>query len=810
MKRPWAGIAAGGILTGVLVTAALLPAGAATVAGTPPAPDTITTFAGGVGGPDPATRVSMEPCGLRYADGALYVGSEGAVRRIDPATGWLTDVAGDGAFGPAADGVRATGAAITGACNLAVDAHGNDLLTEGGGISVVASHAGTFYGKTMRAGYIYPIASFLGAVVDVEPGADGTLLVTVDGFAENHTQAPGGAQIWAIAERGGTVYGQRMTAGHDYVLAGELAQTNTPNDGELATQAWLTPNIGNLRVDRAGNLVVADPGYQLVRVIAERAGTFYGLPMRAGRSYDIAGDWKVSGDSGNGVPATKALLYEANSLTLDSHGNVLIADGGQVRVVAEASGTFYGVSMRPGYIYTIAGTTEPEQARPAVYAGDGGPARTAVFDTVAVAVDGAGNVALTSDTGRVLLVAERSGTFYGIAMTAGDIYAIAGNGDHEQSGDGGAATSAEFNPDGVAYDRADGLTLIPDIGSGGTATARLRAVPSRSGTYFGRAMTAGDIYTIAGGVAPVARSGVPATDAGFSFTRGTQLAVTSAGNLVVAQYDLNVVQVVAARSGTFYGVSMKTGYVYTIAGTGKAGYAGDGGPAAAAELDDPASVAVDGNGNVLLADGPRVRVIAAKTGTFYGQQMTANHIYTIAGDGSYTYSGDGGPAAAAGMAPDEVAVDNAGNVLISDSANCRVRVVPPRSGTFYGVAMTAGDIYTIAGDASCGVEPGDGDPATAVSLSGNLETAVDSAGNVLLNDDEFVQLVAEKSGTFYGQKMTAGDMYAIAGTLALPNVFGDGGPATRAYLNVAGLAVTPAGTVLIADPIDFRIRSIAA
>src|SRR6202042_1211205 len=106
----------------------------------------------------------------------------------------------------------------------------------------------------------------------------------------------------------------------------------------------------------------------------------------------------------------------------------------------------------------------------------------------------------------------------------------------------------------------------------------------------------------------------------------------------------------------------------------------------------------------------------ARTGTFYGQAMTAGDIYTVAGDGTQGFSGDGGPATSAWLHfPEEVVADGAGNLLIADTFNHRIRVVAARAGTFYGQAMTAGDIYTVAGDGTQGFS-GDGDPATGAEL----------------------------------------------------------------------------------------------
>src|SRR6185437_15820824 len=130
-------------------------------------------------------------------------------------------------------------------------------------------------------------------------------------------------------------------------------------------------------------------------------------------------------------------------------------------------------------------------------------------------------------------------------------------------------------------------------------------------------------------------------------------------------------RVVAARTGTFYGQPMTAGDIYTVAGDGTAGFAGDGSPATSAELDYPLAVAVDAAGNLLIGDGfnTRVRVVAARTGTFYGQPMTAGDIYTVVGGGTDGL-GNGGPATSAELGiPEGIVVDSAGNLVIAASNN---------------------------------------------------------------------------------------------------------------------------------------------
>jgi secreted PhoX family phosphatase len=343
-------------------------------------------------------------------------------------------------------------------------------------------------------------------------------------------------------------------------------------------------------------------------------------------------------------------------------------------------------------------------------------------------VDGS-NYVVTGNS-QAWFVANKNGTYFGRAMTAGDIYVVAGNGREGYAGDGGIATSAQFYlPGGVAVDRAGNLVIAD------TRDERIRVVAATTGTFYGRAMTADHVYTVAGtGRHGYTGDGGPATRAQLHFPEG--VTVDRAGNLVFADDQNNRVRVVAATTGTFYGRAMTAGDIYTVAGTGTRGYSGDGGPATAAELNFPQGAALDGAGNLVIADNRnnRVRVVAATTGTFYGRAMTAGDIYTVAGTGRPGYSGNGGPATAARLnTPESVAVDAAGNLAIVDYGNDRVRVVAATTGTFYGVAMTAGDIYTVAGTGTSGFS-GDGGPATAAELYGPRGVAVDGAGNLIIGD----------------------------------------------------------------------------
>ncbi len=416
-------------------------------------------------------------------------------------------------------------------------------------------------------------------------------------------------------------------------------------------------------------------GAALVFVTAGGAIASNVLPAGAATPGDIstvAGNGSA-GCSGNGSLATSADLSFPSGVAVDSSGNLVIADtdNNRVSVLAETSGTFYGVAMTAGDMYTVAGQAAVCTGG---YSGDGGLATSAQLDfPYDVAVDGSGNLVIAdAANNRVRVVAETSSTFYGVAMTAGDIYTVAGNGTGGYSGDGGPATSAElFDPAGVAVDGSGNLVIADALNN------RVRVVAETSGTFYGVAMTAGDIYTVAGsGTGGQSGDGGPATSAGLNYPQG--VAVDGSGNLVIADADNNRVRVVADSTGTFYGVAMTAGDIYTVAGIGTGGSSGDGGPATSAELNYPSRVAVDGSGNLVIADtdNNRVRVVANSTGTFYGIAMTAGDIYTVAGNGTGGYSGDGGPATSAELAgPAGVALDGSGNLVIADAFNNRIRAV---------------------------------------------------------------------------------------------------------------------------------------
>src|SRR5215467_12577015 len=195
------------------------------------------------------------------------------------------------------------------------------------------------------------------------------------------------------------------------------------------------------------------------------------------------------------------------------------------------------------------------------------------------------------------------------------------------------------------------LGLVALAGTGSAAAAGHPGGAAAPGA--GHATAAGLISTVAGGAGGPAKARDVALGGlcGVSFGAG---------------------RAYFADSWAVREMNPQTTWLTTPAGTGAGpGTLGDGGPASKATVWSCGRVAVD-------------------TGTFYGQHMTAGDIYTVAGDGTPGFSGDGGPATSAELnEPRGVAVDAAGNLLIADTSNNRVRVVAASTGTFYGQPMTA-------------------------------------------------------------------------------------------------------------------------
>ncbi len=278
----------------------------------------------------------------------------------------------------------------------------------------------------------------------------------------------------------------------------------------------------------------------------------------------------------------------------------------------------------------------------------------------------------------------------------------------------------------------------------------------------------GTIATVAGtGVPGEAGDGGPATAAQIVHPRG--VAIAPGGGFVFADAFGQTVRRV-----------LPDGTITTVAGTGTAGFSGDGGPATQAELDQPHGVAFTAGGTLLVADALNNRIRALSPG---------GAISTVAGTGAHGFSGDGGPATGATLgAPRGVAaVPGGGGYLIPDTDDDRVRLVRPD-----------GVIVTVAGDGTRGFS-GDGGPATDAELDRPF-AAVALAGGGLLIADTGNDRVRKVSGD--------GTIVTVAGN-GIRGFGGDGGPATSASLNSPhNLAVLPDGGFLVADEGSNRVRRV--
>jgi hypothetical protein len=810
--QPGRAIAIGAIWLAMLAVGTVAGQQAATAA--PPGTGTISTLAGGIGGPGAGATVSIGvPCGLTSAGHTLLVGtlgnfgfSGGAIRAVDEQTGQLTNLAGTDEYGTSPDGALAASDRSYLSCEVAQDHQGNVVYADSAYVDagyrqrtgnelirVLAQATGTFYGQHMTKGHIYTIggdgtfgfSGEGGPATQAEIGIPVGLAVDSAGNVVFATAYPTG-RIRVIAAASGTFYGRPMEAGDIYTIAGggtDAACDPEPSTGapvnnvelDLATyrnkrMELQTPS--GLRIDQAGNIVFDDVDCGgRVLVLPARNGMYYGRRMIAERLYVLAGGGKAN--PGNGAVATSVALNNPGGIALDHAGNIVVAETSEhsVRLIAESTGTFYGQHMTKGHLYTLAG------GNGAGSRGDGGPAAQSKLDFPwAVAVDGAGNVVIADSFNyRVRVIAAKSGSFYGQAMVRGDIYTVAGNGDFHFSGDQGPALAATFSVGyastmnlSIAGDQAGDLAVIDD------GNQRVRLIAGRTGKLFGRQLHAHDIYTLL----KIKQVGPQFDD--FSCTSFSNphapctAAWDRAGNLVLATHKY--LEVIAAHTGTWYGRPMIAGHVYVIAGGGTS--SASGALATKAKLS-VAGLAVDGHGNIItgsqivaevtgnyyglhleaghvfeLAKGGvvqtvdhqgnvvvlhdnQVAVIAARTGTFYGQAMQAGIEYPVAGDRNTTDSGNGGPALSAGLFPWSVVVDAAGNLIIDDAGNSEteigtvLRAVPVTSGTYYGQGMTAGHIYLIAGG---GTSLANGSAALAAQITGITNLALAPGNSIVLGE----------------------------------------------------------------------------
>jgi sugar lactone lactonase YvrE len=655
----------------------------------------ITTIAGGTwmpygGDGGPATAAFMaEPCGIAIdAAGNIFVADmyNCRVRKVSPA-GTISTFAGNGIPSYSGDGGPATAAGIMSPNSLAIDAAGNVYVSDGD----------NRIRKIDGSGMITTVAG------------DGTPAYGGDGGPATaaNLNAPAGLAFDAsgnlyIADMDNHCIRKVSPAGNISTIAGIGGLSGSSGDGGPATTAGLNYPAG-VAADAAMNIYIADRDNNRIRMVDP-----------SGNISTVAGNG-MSGGTGDGGPATSAMLSGPVNVCIRS-GNIYIADESNDRIrKIDASYTISTVvGLGSGYGGDGGLATGAQLSHPAavafnaagdmyiadcdnsrirkvntagiistaigtIYLGDGGPATAAsVYGMNDICTDPSGNIYITDAGNSLIRKIDPSGT----------ITTFAGSLSPGFSGDGGPAAAAKLHyPVGIASDAAGNIYF------GDAINSRVRKVN-----------TAGIITTVAGGgTGYYSGDGGPATNAGIATTF---IAVDGAGNLYLSETTISQPRIRKVDAA---------GIITTFAGTGTSGYTGDGGPATDAQFGSVESVVADAAGNVYVADvgNKVVRKI-----------NTAGIITTFAGNGSTGYTGDGGPATAAGLGYSRyINVDNTGNVQISDMVHHVIRSVDAATGI----------ISTIAGS---GVEgyAGDGGPATVAELAWPGAVTTDATGNVYIAD----------------------------------------------------------------------------
>jgi sugar lactone lactonase YvrE len=712
------------------------------------------------------------------------------IRKVTVSTGIITTIAGTGTAGYNGDGITATSALVNNPSGIDIDRLGNVYIgdTENSRIRVVRSTMPTV---SPRVGA--NIENFVTTIAGTgiwEYNGDGIaatsaavkdpFAVAVDGQGNVYIADTWNHRIRKVAASTGiiTTIAGTGTAGYNA-------------DGIVATTAKLNGPLG-VAIDGSGNVFIADTSNHRIRKVTVSTGIIT----------TVAGTGTM-GHNGDGITATSAQLNNPNDIGIDGSGNIYITDTLNHRIRK--------VTVSTGIITTIAGTGA------AGYNGDGIVATTSkVYNPIGIDIDGSGNIYIadtwnqrvrkvTVSTGIITTIAGTGITGYnavGITATSADLFVpadiaidgsgyiyisdsynqcirkvtvstgiittIAGTSKAGYNGDILMATSTPMNtPVGIAVDRLGNVYFADSLNS------RIRVVTSTLPTISPSVGT-NVIKTVAGtgliGAAGYNGDGIAATSAQLGLFFGVAADVW--GNVYIADTSNHRVRK----------VTVSTGIITTIAGTGAAGYNADGIVATTAKLNGPTGVAIDGSGNVYIADSDnnRVRKLMLSTGI----------ITTVAGTGTFGYNGDGILATNAQLNyPLGVTVDRSGNIYIVDKNNHRVRKV----------TVSTGIITTVAGTGAAGYN-GDRIVATSAQLSNPNGIAIDGSGNIYIADTENHRI----------RKVTVstGIITTVAGTGTMGHN-GDGIAATMADLKYPrGVNIDGSGNVYIADTLNHRIRKV--
>ena len=716
--------------------------------------------------------------------GNLYVADTGnnVVRKIDATSGIITTVAGTGVQGHSGDGGQAIAAELNAPEFIAIDPSGNIYLggRYEGGVRKITAATGII------TAYPTPVAS--SSVYGLATDSQGNLYIN-NTFAVYKITS--GTNVLTTVAGGG---------------AGGLYGENGP-----ATSAAFDAN--QIVIDLAGNIYIADYLFNSVRKVNAGTGTIT----------TVAGGPSASSVFGDGGFAINAQLNYPVGVALDTLGNLYIAD--------ELDKAVRKVNMNTGIISTIAGNWTWTSA-----GGDGDPA-TSVADGFwgTLVADNSGNLYFADGFDRVKRItvpAQPTGS-----ITTPPVFSL-GSGTYPtpqtvtvSDAMSRASIYLSFNndPPDTHYSGYHGPVDVhgsTTITAVAVAPGYLPSAPVQA-AYTITLPPSSLISTVAGvGYPGSSPSGLLATSAMLSGTVST--ALDQAGNLDISEDGDHMVRMVSAA----------TGVETIVAGTGTPGFNGDGVAATASELNGPAGIALDKDGNLYIADvgNGRIRKVAASTGS----------ISTVAGPGVPSAIGDGGPATSAYIGhPNSVALDSAGNLYIADSTDNRVRMVTNATGI----------ITTFAGDGTFAPFGGDGGLATSATVRSPHALAFDGAGNLYIADgNSRIRKVTAATGVIttvagngilgyfregsiatqtaiYPQQGslasdTAGNLFFATGTLFVERVdaktgvlttvagngytffSGDGGSATMAgFANPQGVAVDSNGSLYIAE-YDGRVRKV--
>ena len=601
---------------------------------------TIDTVAGSsaVGDGGPATAASLSDAEGVAVDstGNVFIAdaNDHRIRRI-ALDGTISTVAGDGFPGFRGDGGPASAARLNTPYGIAVDPSGNLFIADLGN----------------------------NRVRKIAPGGTITTVNGTEKFLAPRNVSLDAAGNLYVSEFCGHRVRRVAVDGSITTIAG-TGTASFSGDGGAANAAQLDYPAG-LAFDSAGNLYIADSSNNRVREV-----------LASGVITTVLG----TGDPGATLPNQ---LNVPTGVAIDSLGNLDVADSGNQRIqqLAPAGGlqTLPGsgrdvAADRKGDLFIAAGSHVLELTPSLklvtiagggayLYGGDGGPATAARLNSpVAIALDAAG----------ALYIADQRNSRVRKVDAAGTITTIAGDGTF---GSGPGQLSA---PGGVTVNRSGEVYIADEnndriqaiISPGNIVTVAGIAVPGFNGD--GLPATSTQIFS-PGSMAVGPDGGIYFADKGNQRLREIRpsqtistVAQMAAGG--VALDSLGVIYIADAALHQVFRID-RAGHQVVIAGTGVAGFGGDGGPALAATLNSPGGVAVDGNGNVYIADtgNNRIRVVTPDA-----------TIHSIAGDGTAGFDGDSGAALSAVLnAPTALALDAVGGIWIADTGNNRIRKLAP-------------------------------------------------------------------------------------------------------------------------------------